>query len=327
MSLTPSLEHPQCVGYENLPQREARILGRKPPWIKVRQPSGERQARYARIKARARELNLHTVCEEARCPNIGECWGGGTATFMVMGDICTRGCRFCAVNTRRAGAPLDPDEPTNLAQTIRELDLDYVVVTSVNRDELPLQGADHYATCIRAIHQAAPKTLVEVLIPDFQGRTDLLEHIVAANPTVIAHNIETVERLTPTVRDPRAGYRQSLDVLAWLKQRRPTHHTKSSIMVGCGETTEEVRQCMRDLRDVGVSFLTLGQYLQPTAKHLKVDAYIDPERFDEWKEEARTMGFEVVASGPLVRSSYKAGEYYIREFLQHGQTPAEELTL
>jgi len=302
-------------------------VGRKPPWIKVRLPSGERQARYARIKARARELNLHTVCEEAKCPNIGECWGGGTATFMVMGDICTRGCRFCAVNTRRAGAPLDPQEPANVARNIRELELDYVVITSVDRDDLELQGADHYADCIREIKAASPGTLVEVLIPDFQGRTDLLEHIVAADPAVIAHNIETVERLTPTVRDPRAGYRQSLDVLAWLKQRSPEHHTKSSIMVGCGETDAEVHQCMVDLRTAGVSFLTIGQYLQPTARHLKVDSYVHPDRFAAWEHQGRALGFAVVASGPLVRSSYKAGEFYIKQYLQQQPGSGQELTL
>jgi lipoic acid synthetase len=301
-------------------------LGRKPPWIKVRLPTGERQARFARIKARARALNLNTVCEEARCPNIGECWGGGTATFMVMGDICTRGCRFCAVNTRRSGAPLDPMEPANLARSIQEMDLDYVVVTSVNRDDLALQGADHFAACIRAIQLASPKTRVEVLIPDFQAKTELLELIVQAGPTVIAHNIETVERLTPTVRDPRAGYSQSLRVLAWLKQRRPGHHTKSSIMVGCGETTAEVTQCMRDLRSVGVSFLTLGQYLQPTARHLKVHAYVEPAQFSDWETEAKGLGFHVVASGPLVRSSYKAGEYFIRQFLAQKPSPERELS-
>ncbi len=302
-------------------------MGRKPPWIKVRLPSGERQARYAKIKTRARELNLHTVCEEARCPNLGQCWGGGTATFMVMGDICTRGCRFCAIDTRRSGAPLDPLEPQNIAVSIRELDLDYVVVTSVDRDDLALQGADHYAACILAIKRQSPKTLVEVLIPDFQGRTDLLEHIVAADPAVIAHNIETVERLTPTVRDPRAGYRQSLDVLAWLALRSPKHHTKSSIMVGCGETDAELSQCMRDLRSVGVSFLTIGQYLQPTPRHLKVSSFPEPARFAAWEQEARELGFAVVASGPLVRSSYKAGEFFIRQYLQQQPEPGRELTL
>ncbi len=300
-------------------------MQRKPPWIKVRLPSGERQARYGRIKTRARELSLHTVCEEARCPNIGECWGGGTATFMVMGDLCTRGCRFCAVNTRRSGAPLDPDEPANVASAIAELGLDYVVLTSVNRDDLELQGADHYAACVQAIAEASPRTLVEVLIPDFQGRPDLLEHIAASDPTVIAHNIETVERLTPTVRDPRAGYRQSLEVLAWLEARRPHHHTKSSIMVGCGETEAEVLETMGHLREVGVSFLTLGQYLQPTSRHLEVAGFVEPERFAAWEQAGRDMGFAVVASGPLVRSSYKAGEFYIRQDLRRTSESAPEM--
>ena len=190
-------------------------MQRKPPWLKVRAPGGER---YAAIKQRSRELKLHTVCEEARCPNIGECWGGGTATFMVMGDICTRGCRFCAVNTSRNGAPLDPDEPRNVAFSIAEMGLDYVVLTSVDRDDLPDQGAGHFAACIREIRAAAPNTLVEVLIPDFRGQPDLIKVIADAAPDVIAHNIETVERLTPRVRDPRATYTQSLAVLAEMKR-------------------------------------------------------------------------------------------------------------
>lgn len=292
----------------------------KPPWLKVRAPGG---ARYTQIKGRARELKLHTVCEEARCPNIGECWGGGTATFMVMGGICTRGCRFCAVTTRRKGMPLDPDEPTNVAATIAGMELDYVVLTSVDRDDLPDQGAGHFAACIAAIREAAPQTLVEVLIPDFTGRTDLLDVVVAAKPDVIAHNIECVRRMTPKVRDPRAGYDQSLRVLAHLKQDTG-QMTKSSIMVGVGETEAEVLETMGDLRSVGCDFLTVGQYLQPTPKHLPIDSYIPPETFARYEEVGLQLGFRYVASGPLVRSSYKAGEFFIAQHLRRQQPAGDE---
>jgi len=291
-----------------------------PPWLKAKMPGGER---YAAIKSRARELKLHTVCEEARCPNVGECWGGGTATFMVMGDTCTRGCRFCAVNTRRAGLPLDPEEPANVAHAIAEMGLDYVVLTSVDRDDLPDQGAGHFAACIRAIRARTPATLVEVLVPDFRGERDLVAVIVDAAPDVIAHNVETVERLSPKVRDPRAGYRQSLDVLATMKALDPAALTKSSLMVGLGETAEEMRQAMVDLRAVGCDFLTIGQYLRPTSKdvHLPIEEYLPPEAFVEYERVARELGFAVVASGPLVRSSYKAGEFFIRQYLRARQAP------
>ncbi|HMV69474.1 MAG TPA: lipoyl synthase [Myxococcota bacterium] len=289
----------------------------KPPWLRVRMPGSER---YHDIKRRARELRLSTVCEEARCPNIGECWGGGTATFMVMGDTCTRGCRFCAVDTSRRPAPLDPEEPANVASAIAELGLDYVVVTSVDRDDLPDQGAGHFAACIRATRAATPRTMIEVLIPDFSGDAACLRAVVEAAPEVIAHNVETVERLTPRVRDPRAGYRQSLDVLAGIKAIDPTRFTKSSIMVGVGETHDEILQTLRDLRAVDVDFLTIGQYLQPTRKHLDVVEFITPEQFRAWEETGLSLGFKYVASGPLVRSSYKAGEFFIREYLQrHGR--------
>ena len=284
----------------------------KPPWLKVRAPGGER---YTAIKGAAREQGLHTVCEEAHCPNIGECWSSGTATFMVMGDTCTRGCRFCAVNTSRAPLELDPAEPQNLAHAIAEMELDYVVITSVNRDELDDQGAGHFADCIAAVREATPSTMVEVLIPDFQGRQDLLQIVASAGPEVIAHNIETVDRLTPTVRDPRASYQQSLQVLQMLKAMRPGHHTKSSIMIGLGETEAEVLSTMGDLRAVGCDFLTLGQYLQPSKKHLPVTEFVTPEAFDRYRQLGESLGFAYVASGPLVRSSYKAGEFFIRQHL------------
>ena len=274
----------------------------KPPWLKVRAPGGER---YNKIKRRARQLKLHTVCEEAQCPNIGECWGGGTATFMVMGEICTRGCRFCAVNTRRNGAPLDPDEPKNVADAIAEMELDYVVVTSVDRDDLPEQGAGHFAECIRQIRKENPNTLVEVLIPDFCGDAEKLRIVTDAQPDVLAHNIECVRRLTSKVRDPRAGYDQSLEVLANVKKQYPNMKTKSSIMVGVGESEEEVLETMMDLRTVNVDFLTIGQYLQPTKKHLEV---VLCSSVLTYSAKRRKFGFKYVASGPLVRSSYKAGE-------------------
>jgi lipoyl synthase len=285
----------------------------KPPWLKVRLPGSPR---YHSIKNRARQLALSTVCEEARCPNIGECWAGGTATFMVMGDTCTRGCRFCAVNTSRQPAPLDPDEPMKLGLAIQELDLDYVVITSVDRDDVPDGGASHFAACIEETRRASPKTMVEVLIPDFQGNIGPLLAVVLARPTVLAHNVETVERLTPKVRDPRAGYRQSLDLLEAVKTMDPDRLTKSSIMVGVGETTDEVVQTMKDLRAVGVNFLTIGQYLRPTKKHLNVHEFVHPDQFEAYRALGMEMGFGYVASGPLVRSSYKAGEFFIREYIE-----------
>ncbi len=271
--------------------------------------------RYHKIKQRARELKLATVCEEARCPNIGECWEGGTATFMVMGDTCTRGCRFCAVKTLKAPSPLDPDEPTNVAHAIREMELDYVVLTSVDRDDVPDGGAAHFAACIRAIREHAPKTMVEVLIPDFQGDEQALWTVVGAGAEVIAHNIETVLRLQGVVRDPRANYQQSLKVLADIKAQDPTRYTKSSIMVGLGETPDEVAQCMSDLRDVGCDFLTIGQYLQPTRKHLELNEFVHPDQFQAYEKLGLEMGFGYVASAPLVRSSYKAGEFFIRQYI------------
>ena len=284
-----------------------------PPWLKISLPTGERQARYGRLKSRSRQLKLHTVCEEAQCPNIGECWGGGTATFMVMGDICTRGCRFCAVNTRRAGAPLDPAEPANVASAIAELELDYVVVTSVDRDDLPDGGAGHFAACIREIRAASPATMIEVLVPDFRGDHAQIDTVVDAGPEVIAHNVECVERLQDKVRDPRASYAQSLAVLARFKERDPSRFTKSSIMVGVGETDDEIVQTMRDLRAVGVDFLTIGQYLKPSGKHLPIERFATPDEFAAWERAGLELGFTYVASGPLVRSSYKAGEFFIRQ--------------
>ena len=275
------------------------------------------------------ERGLATVCEEARCPNIGECWGGGTATFMVMGDTCTRGCRFCSVETSKAPSPLDPKEPEHLALSVDEMDLDYVVVTSVDRDDIPDQGAHHVAACIQAIQERCPGTMIEFLIPDFQGREDLLEVVLDAKPDVLAHNVETVRRLTPTVRDPRADYDQSLGVLEHTKRYTAAEHdapmfTKSSIMVGLGETQDEVLETMQDLRAVGCDFLTIGQYLKPTrtAQHLDVADFVHPDTFDWYRDKGLEMGFQYVASGPLVRSSYKAGEYYIQNAIRAQRSSA-----
>jgi lipoyl synthase len=281
----------------------------KPEWLKVRMPGG---GRYEHVKQTLRELNLHTVCEEASCPNVGECWGGGTATVMLMGDVCTRGCRFCDVSSGTPG-PLDPLEPRHLAEAVGRLGLDYLVVTSVNRDELPDGGASHFAQAIVELRRAAPKTLVEVLTPDFQGSREALQMIVDAGPTVAAHNLETVERLTPRVRDRRATYRQSLDVLQFYK--RGGMRTKSSIMLGLGETHDEVVQAMRDLRAVDCDILTLGQYLRPSEKHLPVEEFVRPEAFSRLEREGLALGFRFVAAGPLVRSSYKAGEYFIQRWV------------
>jgi len=292
----------------------------KPPWLKVRLPGSPR---YHQIKDRARELDLATVCEEARCPNIGECWASGTATFMVMGDTCTRGCRFCAVNTARRPKPLDPHEPKNLARAIAEMDLDFVVITSVDRDDIEDGGAAHFADCIRETRATAPRTMIEVLIPDFQGDVGSLMTVLLARPDVMAHNIECVQRLTSKVRDPRAGYRQSLDVLENIKRIAPDAFTKSSIMVGVGETEEEVETTMRDLRDVGCDFLTIGQYLQPTRKHLVVESFVHPDRFEAYRALGEAMGFGYVASGPLVRSSYKAGEFFIRQYIDRQASPGD----
>jgi len=285
-----------------------RLSAKKPPWLKVPFPGGER---YSWIKKRAANLNLSTVCEEANCPNIGECWNGGTATFMLMGDTCTRGCRFCSVKSAKNPEALDAEEPKKLAETVKNLALKYVVLTTVDRDDLPDQGASHIARCIRSTQRACPEMLIEMLMPDFQGKTELVQQVINSRPAVLAHNLETVRSLSEKVRDYRAGYDQSLDVLHYLKQQCPEGYTKSSLMLGVGESRTETLQAMKDLRDVGVDFLTIGQYLQPSKKHLKVEKFVHPDEFDDLAVQGDKMGFEYVASGPLVRSSYKAAEFYI----------------
>lgn len=288
---------------------------RKPSWLKVKLPTGKK---FHWIKEQAKNHQMATVCQEARCPNIGECWTVGTATFMVMGDTCTRGCRFCAVKTGNPNGWLDHTEPENLANTIHEAGWKYVVITSVDRDDLPDGGAGHFAECISKTRALNPETLVEVLIPDFRGESEHLQKIIDAQPDVIAQNIETVERLTHTVRDRRAGYQQTMDCLARVKEQNPQIFTKSSIMLGLGETEAEIRQCLSDLRAHGVDIVTLGQYLQPSSKQLPVQHYVTPEAFDGWKNIAeKEYGFLYCASGPLVRSSYKAGEFFIAQLIQN----------
>ena len=291
-----------------MPTSTTKLSTKKPPWLKVPFPGGER---YSWIKKNATNLKLSTVCEEANCPNISECWNGGTATFMLMGDTCTRGCRFCAVKSAKNPEALDADEPRKLAETLEKMDLKYVVLTTVDRDDLPDQGASHIARCIRSTQRASPDLLIEMLMPDFQGKTELIQQIIDARPAVLAHNLETVRSLTAKVRDARASYDQSLDVLHYLKLRCPEGFTKSSLMLGVGESREETLQAMEDLREVGVDFLTIGQYLQPSEKHLKVEKFLPPKEFEKLAELGNKMGFEYVASGPLVRSSYKAAEFYI----------------
>jgi lipoic acid synthetase len=288
----------------------------KPDWLKVRLPKGEG---FERVKGLVKSLKLATVCEEARCPNIAECWGGGTATVMLMGEVCTRACRFCHVKVG-SPPPLDPMEGENLAAAVREMGLEYIVVTSVNRDDRPDGGASHFASAIRALKRESPKTTVEVLIPDFQGVESSLATVAEARPHVVAHNIETVERLTPTVRDRRAKYAQSLRVLEYLKQRPEKLYTKSSIMVGLGETDAELEQTFKDLRSVGVDVLTLGQYLQPSQFHLRVERFASPEKFAEYQKLAESYGFLYVASGPLVRSSYRAAEFFMKGLMERERT-------
>ncbi len=289
----------------------------KPAWLKVKAPGGEN---YLHIKEILAQNKLFTVCEEARCPNIGECWAGGTATFMLLGDVCTRGCKFCAVTTGNPRMQLDPHEPEKIARSVAGMNLTYAVLTSVDRDDLPDQGAPHFAETVRLIKEMAPKTLVETLTPDWRGDVTCIETMARSQADVLAHNIETVERLQLKVRDPRATYVQSLDVLERYKiegdktGRRVA--TKSSIMLGLGEKDEEVMQTFKDLLAVGVEVLTLGQYLQPTPRHLKVEEYVTPEKFSWFASEGEALGFKYVASGPLVRSSYRAGEYFIEKILK-----------
>ncbi len=292
----------------------------KPSWLKVKAPGGET---HARLKKLLRERNLHTVCEEASCPNVGECWGSGTATFMLLGDVCTRGCKFCNVKMGNPRGVMDDLEPEKTAEAIATLGLEYIVLTMVNRDDLPDQGAEHVARTIRLIRAAAPELLVETLVGDFRGDRACIEKVVASAPHVFGHNIETTEPLQRRVRDHRASYAQSLGVLELARKLAPERFTKSSIMLGLGETDSDLEQSFRDLRAVGVDFLTLGQYLRPTAEHLPVERFVTPMEFEEWRDRALKFGFKYVASGPLVRSSYRAGEFYLASLIRESSGEKE----
>ncbi len=280
-----------------------RLRERKPGWIRAQFPGGQR---YGEIKRLLRDETLHTVCEEARCPNIGECFNRGTATFMILGDTCTRACGFCAVTSGRPG-PLDWTEPQRLADAVARLNLAYVVITSVNRDDAPDGGAQIFASCIELIRRQRPETAVEVLIPDFVGNWDALETVLATNPTVLNHNVETVERLYPRVRF-QARYERSLELLRRAASWTPQIPTKTGFMLGLGERRDEVSALLHDLREAKVELLTVGQYLRPSSKHLPVARYVPPEEFDSIREEALALGFLHVESGPMVRSSYHADE-------------------
>ncbi len=281
-------------------------VGRKPSWLKIKPPSGEK---FPDLRKTIGDLKLNTVCTGARCPNLADCWSNGTATFMILGSICTRNCRFCAVKKGREGESLDPEEPIRILQAVKKMDLKYVVLTSVDRDDLPDGGAGHFADCIKAIKSPGNNIKIEALIPDFQGDDACLQKIINANPDVVGHNIETVEELQSLIRDRRAGYILSLEVLKKIKHISSSIYTKSSLMLGLGETEEMVMRTMDDLRKAGVDILTMGQYLKPAGIQLEIREYISPEKFEYYKERAHEKGFILVTSGPLVRSSYKAEKF------------------
>lgn len=293
-------------------KHERRIA--KPPWLKRRLPTGPT---YEEVRTLLSKSRLHTVCQEARCPNLWECFSRQTATFLILGPCCTRNCRFCNVTHGQPPGPPDSGEPARVAQAVKNLGLSYVVITSVTRDDLSDGGAGLFAKTIKEIRAKMPGTLVEVLIPDFQGNEDALHTVLEARPHVLNHNLETVPRLYPQVR-PKADYRRSLELLSRVKQFDSFIPTKSGLMLGLGETAEEVENTLKDLLDAKCSILTLGQYLQPTREHLNVERFIPPEEFDDWKKAALKMGFSQVASGPLVRSSYRAKDLY--RSLKHTET-------
>ncbi|TQV73980.1 lipoyl synthase [Aliikangiella marina] len=278
-------------------------LGRKPGWLKVQLPTG---GKYQDMKNNVRTNRLATVCEESMCPNIGECWSAGTATIMLMGAVCTRACRFCAVDTGNPNGWLDKDEPQNAAESVAATGLKYIVLTSVDRDDLDDGGAQHYADCVKAIIKASPTINVEVLTPDFKGNKDHLEIVLDSGIKVFAQNLETVKRLTHPVRDPRASYETTMDLLAHSKKYRPDILTKTSLMLGLGETDEEIMETMQDLKAIGLDIVTFGQYLRPTPNHLPVERYVTPADFDKYRQWGLELGFKEVVSGPFVRSSYRA---------------------
>jgi lipoic acid synthetase len=290
-------------GIKSSAQADPLPSGRKPPWLRAPMPGGEG---FDAVRGTVRQHRLATVCEEAKCPNIGECWNAGTATLMLMGAVCTRACRFCAVDTGNPQRWLDADEPAHAARSVQLMALKYVVLTSVNRDDLDDGGAAHFAACIREIKRLNPHTAVEALTPDFQGVLRDVETVVDSGLDVFAQNVETVRRLTHPVRDPRASYDQTLAVLAHAKRHRPDVLTKTSLMLGLGETDAEIRETLADLRAIGVDILTLGQYLRPTVNHLAVQRFVRPEEFAAYREAALAVGFFECVAGPLVRSSYRA---------------------
>jgi lipoyl synthase len=281
----------------------------KPDWLRIRPPSSDK---YRIVKQALEERGLNTVCSSAKCPNTFECWDHGALTFMILGNVCTRACRFCAVTHDRSGERVDPAEPGKIADAAIALGLNYVVITSVDRDDLDDHGAGHYAACIRAIKDHVPGAKVEAIIPDFSGRADLLLQVVNASPDVIAHNLETVERLSSIARDRRAGYYRSLDVLRNVKRIEPSIMTKSSIMLGLGEEEDEIKQTIKHLHEARVDMLALGQYLRPNSRSLPVSNYVDPKVFTHFREYAESLGFKSVISGPFVRTSYRAQEYFLQ---------------
>ncbi|KAL3756276.1 hypothetical protein ACHAWU_007227 [Discostella pseudostelligera] len=291
----------------------------RPSWFRVPAPSESDKSRYVAVKESLSTLSLNTVCEEAQCPNIGECWNGGTGTIMLLGDTCTRGCMFCAVKTDGKPPEPDPFEPFKTAEAVTKWGVDYIVLTSVDRDDIPDGGAQHFATTVELLKHAKPSLLVECLVSDFQGDPNSVATLAKSGLDVYAHNVETVERLQKYVRDSRAGYWQSIGTLEHAKKVQPDLYTKTSVMLGLGETEEEVIQTMKDLRSVDVDVVTFGQYLRPTENHLSVVEYITPEKFEYYKNVGEEMGFKYVASGPLVRSSYKAGEFYLTHMINSGR--------
>lgn len=293
----------------------------KPSWLKVRAPGG---AEYRRLKQTLRKLDLHTVCEEARCPNVGECWAAGTATVMILGDTCTRGCRFCAVKTGNPRGAVDPREPEHVARALAELGLSYAVLTMVDRDDLLDGGAEHVAQTVRSLKRRRPQMLIETLVGDFRGQREAIATVVAAAPDVFAHNLEVTRALTASIRDGRCSYDRSLDVLRMAKQEAPERLTKSSLMVGLGESDDEILESMADLRAASVDIVTLGQYLRPTPKHAPVVRYVTPEQFALYEREGRSMGFQFVASGPLVRSSYHAAEAFVATRVRPAEVDTSE---
>uniref|UniRef100_A0A6U3TFU4 Lipoyl synthase, mitochondrial n=1 Tax=Ditylum brightwellii TaxID=49249 RepID=A0A6U3TFU4_9STRA len=314
---------PVAVKRRKAASRPAKILP-KPSWLKAQPATSDN---YRALRSTVRDLGLATVCEEAKCPNIGECWGGGddsvaTATIMIMGDTCTRGCSFCAVKTSRAPPPLDPEEPEKVATAVTQWGLGYVVLTSVDRDDLDDQGAGHFRAVVKNLKKMNSDVIVEALTPDFRGELDLVELVATSGLDVYAHNIETVEKLQRRVRDRRAGYAQSMNVLSHVKKVNQNTLTKTSLMLGLGEADDDIRATLHDLRNIDVDVITFGQYLQPSRRHLPVKEYVTPEKYAEWQQEAEGLGFKYVASGPLVRSSYKAGEFFLRNLVKEREANA-----